>query len=83
MTGPAWSYILFRGLFTEYAENAWTRFFKPKTTVIIFAAVCILIETLQYFKVYDSTFDLWDLLAYASLLFPVYVIDSLLLSQNR
>ncbi|MCF8267449.1 MAG: hypothetical protein K9I69_05140 [Ignavibacteriales bacterium] len=76
MTGPAWNYILFRGLNTGYADNVWTRFFKPKSTVIIFTSVCILIETLQYFKVYDSTFDPWDFLAYASLLFPVYIIDS-------
>lgn len=27
MTGPAWNYILFRGLNTEYADNVWTRFF--------------------------------------------------------
>ena len=40
MTGPAWNYILFRGLFTSYTENAWIRFFTPKKTLCIFILVC-------------------------------------------
>ncbi len=76
MTGPAWNYILFRGLYTEYADNFWTRFFTPNRTLIIFLIVCFGIETLQYFKIYNSTFDLWDLLAYISILVPLYFIDS-------
>jgi hypothetical protein len=27
MTGPAWNYILFRGLYTSRKDNAWSRFF--------------------------------------------------------
>jgi len=37
--------------------------------------VCFGIETMQYFKIYNSTFDLWDFLAYISILFPLYLID--------
>jgi len=33
VTGPAWNYILFRGLFTAKAYNKWTRFFTPKKTL--------------------------------------------------
>jgi len=76
MIGPAWNYILFRGLFTAKANNAWTRFFTPNKTLIIFIFVCFAIEAFQYFKLYDATFDPWDLLAYISILVPLYLIDS-------
>lgn len=77
MTGPAWTYILVRGLFTAEAVNAWTRFFSPGRTVVILAAGAFTIEGLQYFGVYDSTFDPWDLVAYLSLLVPVFMMDRL------
>jgi hypothetical protein len=83
MTGPAWNYILFRGLFTAKVNNAWTRFFTPNKTLIIFLLVCFLIETLQYFKIYDSTFDPWDLLAYGSILIPIFLLDLILIKQYK
>jgi len=75
MVGPAWSYILIRGLFTAKADNRWTRFFTPTRTFILLLATAFGIETMQYFKLYDSTFDWWDLLAYLSILVPVFGID--------
>ncbi len=75
MVGPAWNYILFRGLFTGKADNAWTGFFTPNRTLIIFITVCFGIETLQYFEIYNSTFDILDLLAYISILIPLFLID--------
>jgi len=75
MVGPAWNYILFRGLYTAKADNVWTRFFTPNRTLVLFLIVCFGIETMQYFKIYNSTFDLWDFLAYISILFPLYLID--------
>lgn len=83
MTGPAWNYILFRGLFTAKTDNAWTRFFKPVRTLIIFLLVCFGIETIQYFEIYDSTYDPWDLLAYGSILIPVFFIDLGLIKQSK
>jgi hypothetical protein len=77
ITGPAWNYILFRGLFTSKADNKWTRFFTPDRTFIILVVVCLLIETLQYFQVYEATYDPWDFLAYGSLLIPFFIIDVL------
>ena len=53
MTGPAWNYILFRGLYTSEADNLWTRFFTPRKTVSIFIIVCFAIESAQYFNWYD------------------------------
>ena len=76
MTGPAWNYILFRGLFTSYTENAWRRFFTPKRTLFIFLLVCAGIEGAQYFNLYEATYDSWDLLAYISILFPLFLLDS-------
>ena len=82
MVGPAWNYILFRGLFTRYADNGWTRFFTPVRTFIIFLVVCVAIETAQYFHLYDATFDLWDLAAYASLLTPLFLLDRAITKKN-
>jgi hypothetical protein len=76
MVGPAWNYILVRGLFTTYTQNVWTRFFTPSKTVIIFLLVCFGIEIAQFFKLYDSTYDPWDFLAYVSILVPMFIIDS-------
>ncbi|MBN1781496.1 hypothetical protein JW948_10250 [bacterium] len=76
MTGPAWNYILFRGLFTAYSENIWTRFFTPVRTLIIFLIVCFGIETAQYLHLYDATFDPWDFLAYISILAPLFLLDT-------
>lgn len=73
--GPAWTYILIRGLFTGKATNAWTRFFSPAKTYIILLTVANLIELMQYFEVYESTFDLFDMLAYSSLLSICFIVD--------
>jgi hypothetical protein len=82
MTGPAWNYILFRGLFTSQTENVWTRFFTARKTVIIFLVVCAGIECAQYFNLYESTFDPWDFLAYASILVPIFFLDINLAAQR-
>jgi hypothetical protein len=75
ITGPAWNYILFRGLFTGYTENKWRNIFSSSRTFILFASVCIGIETAQYFNWYDATFDWFDLIAYFALLLPLYILD--------
>lgn len=80
MVGPAWTYILFRGLFTAKANNIWTRFFTANKTVFILVIVSFGIESMQYFEIYPSTFDKFDLLAYISILFPIFIIDKM---QNK
>jgi len=65
------------------ANNAWTRFFTPKRTLMIFLIVCLTIEMAQYFKLYDGVFDIWDLLAYVSILFPLFLIDLRLIRQSE
>ncbi len=76
MAGPAWNYILFRGLYTKWAENSWRKFFTPARTYLIFVLVCFLIEGAQYLELYDATFDPWDLLAYLSLITPAFILDA-------
>ena len=83
MTGPAWNYILFRGLYTNQADNFWTRIFTPRKTVGIFLLVCLAIEGAQYFNLYDSTYDPWDFLAYVSILIPIFLLDVYLLEQRK
>jgi len=83
IAGPAWNYILFRGLFTNKANNAWTRFFTPKITITIFLIVCVGIETSQYLKLYDATADAWDLLAYISILVPLFVVDMKIIKHSE
>lgn len=75
MTGPACNYILFRGLFTAWKENRWRKFFTPVRTYLIFVVACFGIEGAQYLALYDATYDPWDLLAYVSLLTPVFILD--------
>jgi len=82
MAGPAWSYILVRGLFTGKTDNAWTRFFTPTRTLVVFVAFCAGVEGAQYLELYDATFDPWDLLAYVSILVPLFVVDRHLESRR-
>ena len=74
-TGPAWTYLLVRGLYTEYRENKWSRFFTPIRTFVTLATIAFLIEFAQYLEIYKSTFDPFDLVAYLALLFPVFIVD--------
>ena len=76
ITGPAWNYILVRRLSHAYADTAWTRFFKPLRTFLIFVLAAYAIEFAQYLQLYESTYDAWDLLAYVSLLIPVFLVDA-------
>ena len=83
MVGPAWNYILFRGLFTNKVNNIWTRLFTATNTFLILVFVSIGFETIQYFELYDSTFDGWDIVAYISLLIPMYIIDLYQSKDNK
>lgn len=80
MIGPAWTYTLFRGLFTVYKTNKWTRIFTPIRTFMLMSTASIAIEMAQYFNLYEATFDGWDIAAYLSLLVPVFALD---LVQSR
>ena len=63
------------GAFHEKGGNAWTRFFTPHKTLFLFLSVCFCIEGSQYLRLYDATYDPRDLLAYTSILVPLFVLD--------
>ncbi len=75
ITGPAWNYILIRGLFTPTKTTALSRYFTPEITIIFIIGTCYLIEFCQYIELYDSHYDPYDFLAYVSGVLPCYIAD--------
>ena len=75
IAGPAWNYILLRGIY--HSQNTSFLFikFSPEGAGLLIMAICFIVETSQYFQLYDSYFDPYDYLAYVSLLLPVYFLD--------
>ncbi len=83
MCGPAWTYILFRGLFTTQVKNRWTRFFNPVRIIFIHLATTFYNELLQFLKIYQATYDPMDFVAYITILIPVFLIDFIILRKNQ
>ena len=81
IVGPAWNYILLRGLYTSKKSTFMSLKFTPETAAFIILGTCVLVETAQYFKLYDAYFDPYDFLAYVSLLLPCYLLDKYLLNR--
>lgn len=80
--GPAWNYILIRGLFAKRQPTVVSGFFTPEAALAFIIAVCFLIEGAQYLNLYEAHYDAFDFLAYVSLLVPCYVIDRWLLHRR-
>jgi len=74
MAGPAWNYILIRGQYSSQRTFFSFRF-SPEFALLLIMGICFLIETSQFFKLYEAHFDPWDYLAYVSILIPCYLID--------
>ncbi len=75
MVGPAMGYILLRVQYTSKQSTFLSFKFTPGLTALLMYLICFLIETSQYFNLYDAYFDPWDYLAYISILIPCYLID--------
>lgn len=80
--GPAWIYILIRGLFSRTQPAMLSSALNPEAALLLVAAACFLIEGAQYLGFYDAHYDPYDLLAYLSLLVPCYAIDRWLLNRR-
>jgi len=81
--GPAWNYILIRGLYSRKAnQSPFAQHRSPEKTLILIVSICFAIEFAQYLGIYDAHFDPFDFLAYISLLLPCYVVDKLLLQPT-
>lgn len=83
IAGPAWNYILFRGLYTSKKRADLWRYFTPETTGGLIIGICFAIEAAQYFGLYAAHFDPYDLLAYSSGVSILYVIDRRTASSPR
>jgi len=75
IAGPAWGYVLIRGQYNSANSSFFSVKFSPQLAASVTLGICFLIETGQYFKLYLSTFDPYDYLAYCSLVLPLFIID--------
>ena len=75
MAGPAWNYILIRGLFSKRQPAMLSRVLNPTAAISTIAGACFLIESAQYLRLYDAHYDPYDFVAYISLVLPCFVID--------
>lgn len=82
IVGPPWFYILVRGLFSKTQPAMLARFLSPEAALVIMMAACFLIETAQYFRLYEAHYDSLDFVAYVSLLVPCYVTDRWLVNRR-
>ena len=82
IVGPAWNYILMRGLFSRSQPAMLSRFLPPEAILVIIVAVCFLVEAAQYLQLYEAHYDPFDFIAYVSLVVPCYTIDRWLLNRH-
>ena len=82
IVGPAWNYILIRGLFSKTQPAMLSRILSPGAAFLVIIGACFVIEMSQYLKLYDAYFDPFDFVAYVSLILPCYVLDKWLLNRS-
>jgi hypothetical protein len=75
IVGPAWNYILVRGLYLPKEPTGLQRHFTAEITAGSIILICFLIEISQYFELYDAHFDPYDFVAYTSGVLPCYLAD--------
>lgn len=75
IAGPAWGYVLIRGQYNSSSSTFFSAKFSPQLAALLSLGICFLVETGQYFKLYEATFDPYDYLAYCSLVIPLFIID--------
>lgn len=83
ITGPAWGYVLIRAQYRLNSERFMNIRFSPEIAFLVIVGICFIIETMQFFEIYNSTFDPYDLLSYFSGIFVVYVIDKILIKSKN
>jgi len=75
MAGPAMGYIILRVQYTSKESTFLSFKFTPELAALLIFGICFLIETSQFFRIYESHFDPFDYIAYVTLLFPCFLID--------
>ena len=77
IAGPAWIYVLIRVKYRGSTDQFLGIYFSPELALFLIISICFTIEAMQFFDVYPSTFDPYDLLAYCSGILIFYTIDKL------
>ena len=83
IAGPAWGYVLIRVQYRLNTERFMSIRFSPEIAFLVIVGICFIIETMQFFEIYNSTFDLYDLMAYFSGVLVVYVIDKICKAKRK
>lgn len=83
VVGPAWIYILIRGLFSKRQPAMLAPLLSPEGALASIVFACSLIEAAQYFRLYEAHFDPLDFVAYVSLLVPCYVTEKWLVGRRK
>jgi hypothetical protein len=78
IAGPAWGYVLLRARYKSGEARFLSIRFNPEGALLTIVIICFVIETAQYFKLYEAYFDPYDYLAYISGILIVYLFDKLL-----
>lgn len=83
MAGPAMGYMLLRVQYTNRDSTFLSLKFTPECAALLIFGICFLVETSQYFNLYDAHFDAYDYLAYLSFLLPCFLIDKWLIKKSE
>ena len=83
IAGPAWIYMLIRGQYNSKNQSFLNIKFSPELALFLIIALSFAIEIMQYFEVYNATFDPLDFLAYFSGTFVIYLTDKLLRIKEK
>jgi hypothetical protein len=75
IAGPAWGYVLIRAQYRLNSERFMNIRFSPEIAFLVIVGICFIIEAMQFFEIYNSTFDPYDLLSYFSGVLVVYLVD--------
>ena len=79
IVGPSMGYILIRVQYNSKNSTFLSFKFSPDLAALIIISICIIIETSQYFNLYDAYFDPYDYLAYCSGVLFFFTIDKWIL----
>lgn len=83
IVGPAWIYILIRGQYQSKNATFLSLKFSPELAFALIAGICFIIEIMQFFNLYNSTFDPYDFLSYFSGIFIIYLIDKWFIKREN
>jgi len=82
IAGPAWIYILIRVQYSTTHSTFLSIKFSPEFAALLIIGISVIIETSQYYEIYDAHFDPYDYVAYISGTVPIYLLDKWILIKK-